>query len=213
MAFTDFSTLNKVREMFPHIKIVYEDFIAQKIKPFRYSVSLKNEIELSLSTQKPGEWFASFFLIAPLLKAAWNKHIQNLNLWVQTRLYADDILTGFPDFLITGLNKKQYSFLSAPMLAVVEAKEENFKEGWGQCAAEMLACQKINQNKDIDIFGIVCTGYVWEFAKLSQETLQIDTHVFTVSELQKLLNVLNYFFEEVEKQLPLVDTTIILNTE
>ncbi len=215
MAFTDFSTFSKFNESFPDIAIIEENFIPSELNIFEYAgfSFLENEIKDSLKVYRSNEQFISLFIIAPILKAIWMKFVQKLNLWTDEFIKADEKLVGRPDFLISGINKKQYILLTAPMLAVVEAKKEQFEQGWGQCAAEMLACQKINNKSEITIFGAVTTGKVWEFGKLYQNMLTIHTIPYSVGELQKLLNILNYFFEEVEKQLPLVDTTIILNTE
>ncbi len=47
-----------------------------------------------------------------------------------------------------------------PLLAVVEAKQEDFVKGWGQCLAEMVAAQKLNAGvtPQPTIYGIVTTG-------------------------------------------------------
>ena len=39
--------------------------------------------------------------------------------------------------------------------AVVEAKKDNFEEGWGQCLAELIAAQKLNGDQNNRLFGIV----------------------------------------------------------
>jgi len=45
--------------------------------------------------------------------------------------------------------------LGLPVLVVVEAKQNNFMEGWGQCLVELLAARKINQNDENFVYGIV----------------------------------------------------------
>ncbi len=213
MAFTDFSTFSKFHEVFPNIKIVKKNFIPAELKIFQYSDSLNHEIETSLKSFRCNEQFISLFIIAPILKAVWMNHFEKLNLWSDEFIKADEQLVGRPDFLISMLNEEQYQFLTPPLFVAIEAKKGEIDEAWGQCAAEMLACQKINNKSEITIFGAVTTGKVWEFGKLYQNMLTIHTIPYSVGELQKLLNILNYFFEEVEKQLPLVDITIILNTD
>ncbi len=36
--------------------------------------------------------------------------------------------------------------INTPLLSVMEAKKEDFEMGWGQCLAELIACQKINDS-------------------------------------------------------------------
>ncbi|MEQ9354020.1 MAG: hypothetical protein RIG63_25990 [Coleofasciculus chthonoplastes F3-SA18-01] len=48
--------------------------------------------------------------------------------------------------------------LGLPLLVVVEAKQNNFIEGWGQCLAELIAAQKMNQNETQPVYGIVTDG-------------------------------------------------------
>ena len=43
----------------------------------------------------------------------------------------------------------------------MEAKQNNFTEGWGQCLAELVAAQKLNKNNQIPIHGIVTDGELW----------------------------------------------------
>jgi len=35
---------------------------------------------------------------------------------------------------------------------VVKAKKENFTEGWGQCLAELIACQYMNDGEYITLW-------------------------------------------------------------
>ncbi|MFM8004268.1 MAG: hypothetical protein ACKO86_04805, partial [Dolichospermum sp.] len=54
-------------------------------------------------------------------------------------------LNGFCDFLIS-LSKEQL-FIRAPVITLVESKNENLKLGLAQCIAEMLAAQLFNEQK------------------------------------------------------------------
>jgi len=56
----------------------------------------------------------------------------------------------------------------SPYIAVIEAKKDDFTNGWAQCSLEMYAIQKINENDKLIICGIVSNGETWEFGKLSE---------------------------------------------
>src|SRR5262249_45267599 len=65
-------------------------------------------------------------------------------------------LTGICDFLL-GLGPEQL-FVKAPIVTLVEAKNENLREGIGQCAAEMVAARVFNEragNSIETIYGVV----------------------------------------------------------
>ena len=49
---------------------------------------------------------------------------------------------------------------------MVEAKKDNFEEGWGQCLAELVAAQKLNNNQHNLVYGVVSNGKMWEFGNL-----------------------------------------------
>lgn len=56
--------------------------------------------------------------------------------------------------------------ISAPVIAIVEAKNEDIKSGLGQCIAEMVAAQIFNEHENNEIptiYGIVTSGEIWKF--------------------------------------------------
>jgi hypothetical protein len=141
-------------------------------------------------------------LIYPILQAVWRVFKDDLFLWSHRSIQVDDILTGIPDYLIAKRSALG-RVLGAPLLTTVEAKKDNFEEGWAQCAAQMLALQKYNrtQHKDITVFGIVTNGETWEIAKLTDKHLTKDLRIFTVTELDKLWTALIALCQACKKQL------------
>jgi hypothetical protein len=100
-------------------------------------------------------------------------------------------LTGICDFLLS-LGPEQF-FVTAPVVALVEAKNENVREGMGQCAAEMVAAQLFNarEGNTIDtIYGAVTSGTVWRFMSLSGTTLSIDMAEYSINEPDQILGIL-----------------------
>jgi len=209
MAFTDFTSPNKVKEYYPELIISKKDFIPSNLDNFELTPAFEKDIKFGLRTYKPNEAFADKFLIVPIINKVWQNH-NSLNLWTETYIKADEKLQGRPDYLISPLDREQYEVLSLPIVALVEAKQENFTAGWGQCLAEMLACQKLNKSEKITIYGIVATGQYWEFAKLEGVNFIRNSVSFNVNNLQQILNVVNYIFEQAEKEIPLLDLSIVL---
>jgi hypothetical protein len=62
--------------------------------------------------------------------------------------------------------------IDKPYLIVVEAKQDNFTKGWGQCLAAMVAAQKINGEPATPVFGIVTNGTTWQLGRLQDNQFQ-----------------------------------------
>jgi hypothetical protein len=80
--------------------------------------------------------------------------------------------------------------LTAPLVVIVEAKKQDLEEGWGQCAAQMLAARVFNEREGQTvepIFGCVTTGDAWHFMELSGKTIAVDSRRFFLSELDTIL--------------------------
>jgi len=84
---------------------------------------------------------------------------------------------------------------------VVEAKKDNFSQGWGQCLAELVAAQKLNNEPQLRLFGMVSNGEVWEFGKLEADKFTKHLEVYTIKELDNLCGAINYLLEQCELQL------------
>ncbi|GJD15642.1 hypothetical protein RIVM261_005980 [Rivularia sp. IAM M-261] len=99
-------------------------------------------------------------------------------------------LNGNPDFLISR-NREQF-FITAPVITLVEAKNQDINSGLGQCGAEMLAAQIYNAKKNnaIDsVFGCVTTGVLWRFLRLENQTLSIDKVEISLEPVERLLGI------------------------
>jgi hypothetical protein len=85
--------------------------------------------------------------------------------------------------------------IESPVLAIVEAKKEDLNSGMGQCIAEMIAAQKFNEINDTPrrtMYGIVTTGNVWRFLKLSDRTASIDLTDYAMPPVDRILGILAY---------------------
>ena len=109
-------------------------------------------------------------------------------------------LTGFADYLIT----PRYAYLKTPLLCAAEAKKDDFEQGQAQCIAEMVACREKNQAEgyDIDLFGFVSNGQIWQFYKLTTENEVFETAEYTTLYLPELLGALDYICAECAKRVP-----------
>ena len=104
---------------------------------------------------------------------------------------AEADLTGVCDFIVS-LSPIQFG-LEAPVIVLVEAKNDNLEIGLGQCVAEMIAAQRFNAQKGNNIprvYGATTTGVLWRFLKLEAEKLHIDMAVYQITQCDKVLGIL-----------------------
>jgi hypothetical protein len=201
MAFTDYKNLTILKAKHPQIVVNSEDFIPE-LPEIEVENSLRKDIKNNLEAYRSNEFYACENLVSPILRYVWhNMYFKDINMWTHQAIKYDDDLCGVPDFMFTPLDQRQYEILSYPIITTVEAKADNFVEGWAQCIAQMLACQKLNTKPNFTILGIVTTGKMWEFAKLEGDNVTKNIIGFDIYDLPKLITVLDYLLGEAKKQL------------
>ncbi|WP_329608414.1 hypothetical protein [Nostoc sp. CMAA1605] len=88
-------------------------------------------------------------------------------------------------------SQEQYD-ITAPVVTIVEAKNESIKSGLGQCIATMIASKLFNQQQENpinEIYGVVTTGTDWKFLKLCNHTVFIDKQDYFIREVDKILGI------------------------
>lgn len=191
MAFTDFKSIAQVQSAF-QIKYTEQDYI-QGMSHIKPSESFVQELAFSRQYMDIFSSEASRCenVIYPILREAYKYYADKYTLWSHKSLNYDAVLTGTPDYMIATKSALGKTVLDKPLLVMVEAKQNNFSEGWGQCLAELLAAQKLNQSTKT-IHGIVTDGELWQFAKLTEDTFIKHISVFTLSDLPELFAALAY---------------------
>jgi hypothetical protein len=101
-------------------------------------------------------------------------------------------LNGFCDFIIS--KSEEQLILSNPIIAIVEAKNENIIGGLGQCIAEMYASIVFNKKENNDallkVYGVVTTGTAWKFLKMEGSIVQIDLDDYPIENVEKIVGIL-----------------------
>ena len=191
MAFTQFKNLGEVVKRYDLTQID-DKFINTKSK-IKVPNVLQEDITFSIGQGglfDISEAAICENFIYPIIKSVWKHFHHEYLLWSHTTLTADDTLTGIPDYLIAKRTKFGTSVVGPPIFVAVEAKKDNFEEGWGQCAAEMVASQKLNGNPEQRIYGIVTNGDKWEFAMLEKAVFTKEASFLTILQLKKLYAVI-----------------------
>jgi len=199
MAFSDFKAIPDVQERFG-IKHVENDFvrIEETAGP---SAQFLQELEFS---RRHINIFASEgarceTIIYPILREVYKGYAKSYALWVKKSLAHDEILSGTPDYFISTRSELGMLVVGKPLIIMVEAKKNDFEEGWGQCLAELVAAQKINEDLDFPVYGIVSDGERWQFGKLVGDAFTQNRTSFSIDNLPALFGAINAVFKEASK--------------
>jgi hypothetical protein len=151
-------------------EINYSDFLAQSIKEAR-----------------------SELIVMPILVELKRQLPSQISIFSGRDFTVDSTkgLNGFCDFLIS--RSPEQILIEAPVVTLVEAKNDNIQSGLGQCMAEMIAAQLFNQNKGNQIstiYGVITTGTNWRFLRLKGQIIEIDLNEYFISQIGKILGIL-----------------------
>ena len=152
-------------------------------------------LALEIDTEKA----RSELIISPIIVELRKYFNRQISLFSGTEFNVDKSkgLTGRCDFLIS-YSPKQLE-ITAPVVTIVEAKNDNIKSGIAQCIAEMLAAQLFNQQKNNQIFciyGIITTGSNWKFLRLRKKQVYIEAWEHFIGDLEDLLGILIYMIKD-----------------
>lgn len=195
MAFSDFKTISEVMEKF-RIVYVEKDFFKVEI-PLNPSEQFLEDFEFC---RQHIDIFGSEearceVLIFPILKEIYKRYADNYALWIQKPIAYDEILSGTPDYLISTKSELGRPVVGTPLIMLVEAKKNDFEQGWGQCLAELVAAQKINDAPDFPIYGVVSDGISWQFGCLVSNVFTQNRTSFSVDNLPILFGAIDSVFK------------------
>ncbi len=195
MAFSDFKKLSEVQEQF-RIKYMTSDFFKveaanppeQFLQEFRFTLQNINVLSSEASRCEA--------IIFPILREVYKAYADNYALWIREPIIYDEILSGTPDYLIATKSELGMTVVGTPLIMLVEAKKNDFEQGWAQCLAELVAAQKINADSDVPVYGIVSDGTFWQFGRLVGDAFTQNQINFSVDNLPTLFGAINAVFKE-----------------
>ena len=199
MSFSEFKSISEVQKAY---KIKYEEgkFILEKnifpsqvfIEDFQFN---KENIDIFSSEASRSE-----LIISPLLREMYKNHSNNYSFWIQKSISFDNVLSGTPDYILSKKSSLGKTVLETPIVIVVEAKKNDFEQGWGQCLAELVASQKINQSTAKSVYGIVTDGNLWQFGRLKEEIFTKNEDNYIIDNISKLYGALEFLANLVEQE-------------
>ena len=200
MAYSDF-TLRKVKEEL-NIQIAEQSGIFEgiaEIAPSPLLIEILKEhvsLALAINTEKArSELIIAMILVE--LRRMFDKKISFFS-GIEFTVDKDKGLNGFCDYLISA--SPEQLMLDFPVVAIVEAKNENLIGGLGQCIAEMVAADIQNRKEHQPteaIYGVVTSGNAWKFIKLQQSVAYIDMKEYYIDHAGKILGILRAMVRQV----------------
>ncbi len=156
--------------------------------------TLEDNIPLAIANAT--EKARSELIVSPILVAVRKHFNKQISLFsgIEFNVNIELELSGFCDFIIS--RSSLQTIIQAPVVTLVEAKNDNIKSGFGQCLAEMVAAQIFNQERGnhIDkIYGAITTGTAWQFLELEGKNAVLDLEEYYLKNLPKLLGILISF--------------------
>ena len=195
MAYSEF-TLRTLKERFGITATDAEDLFAD-VPPlpasdfFRTLLKRHLPIVRGLGTEKT----RSEMIIAPLLVELREQCDHQVAVFSGAEFSVDPAqgLYGFCDFLVS--RSPTMLSVTAPVLAVVEAKREDLTAGVAQCIAEMYATALFNERDGEPretLYGTVTSGTNWRFLRLRGLHAEVDLQEYFIEDVDKLLGILRY---------------------
>ena len=106
-------------------------------------------------------------------------------------------LNGVCDFLLTTTGLQLV--MTAPLVAIVEAKNDNVMNGMGQCIASMYAAELVNDREGHPgrtVYGVVTTGSAWKFLQLTGAAVTADQGEYYIVNVGKVLGIMRRMVQE-----------------
>ena len=201
MAFSDYKNLAQVQEEF-QIKYQEVDFVERLQIELPTSFCAELNFNLTAMDAFSSDAARCELVIFPVLREIYKRYFTEAALWVQKTLSVDAKLTGAPDYMLSRKSDLGKNVLGLPLLLLVEAKRNDFEQGWGQCLAELIASDRLNQHSR-PVYGIVTDGKLWEFGRLEHQVFTKNLASYTITDLDPLFSILNALFHLATQNLTL----------
>lgn len=176
-------TIDQSRDLFADIpEVAVQD-------AFKAMLQMHMKLAFAINTEKA----RSELIIAPLLVEVWKMCEGQISLFsgVDFHVEPDMGLKGTCDYILSRSSEQFY--VTAPVVLLVEAKNENIRAGLAQCIAEMVAARLFNEREENGlnvIYGAVTAGNIWKFLTLEGDVVYVDVAEYYIAQIGKILAIL-----------------------
>lgn len=191
MPYGTFRSISEVARIFDIEVIGSKQFVERLHREIPKDDFVKTEKKLADDLNFINETTICERIISPVLELVSSGY-ERLKIWSHVPYNVDKEkgLVGEPDYLIAPRTK--YGDMGVPPLCIVEAKKDDFEEGWTQALAEMVAASLQGRKTCLSV---VTTGNTWEFGKLENRVFIREPRKFSATvDLQEVFDVLNWAF-------------------
>ncbi len=199
MAYSDFNPLEKARLSFG--LSITDTHLFSNVTPITPSESLQSFLNdtLELATAIATEKARSELIIAPILIDVRKIYRKKIGFFSGKNFTVDAAqgLNGEVDFMLTA--SPVQSIITAPVVTIVEAKNDNINSGLGQCVAQMYGSWLYNQREGTPIekiYGAVSTGTIWKFLALCDKRVEIDLSEYYINQIEYIIGILCQAFSK-----------------
>jgi hypothetical protein len=131
-------------------------------------------------------------IVSPILVEIAQKFQDSVTLFSGENLEINpqEDLTGECDFFFSLVPQSEY--IEAPIISLVEAKDEDMDYGIAQCAAQLYGARLFNEAEGKNIpflYGCATDGVEWRFMRFEGNVFYIDTKIYT--DLREILGFLH----------------------
>ena len=197
MAYGTFNSVAEVAKKFDIEVVNKSTFFNKKeltIPDFLFSMVKKN---LKDKISYVSEYAICERLIRPILDIVAENYLLKVWSHIPYNVDKEKGLIGEPDYLIA--TRTKYGEMATPSLCIIEAKKENFDDGWTQALAEMVASSLLGAKT---CYAMVTTGAIWQFGKLENTIFTVDSRSLSAtSDLQTVFNTINWIFTEISSEI------------
>jgi hypothetical protein len=160
---------------------------------------LKETLELNMQLPMASEKAKSEGIIAPILSDLVKHNHFSFTYFSGYNFLVDKQqgLKGRCDFLLSKAPKARR--IEAPILSIVEAKNDNLEEGIPQCVAQLYAANLFNQRHGLPaqpMYGTVTYAFSWQFIMLDGKKAYVDDRLYTLDHLPQILGILQHIIEK-----------------
>ena len=202
MPYSDF-TIDDLKSKF-NLKIERRVELFPAVEPVSPSPLLREILEenLPLALEIDTEKARSELIVAPILVEIRKQFNRQISIFSGSEFTVDKTkgLNGRCDFILS--HSAEQLSITAPVVTMVEAKDDNIKSGIPQCIAEMVAAQIFNEQKNNQIesiYGCVTTGSLWKFMKLTENTVEIESTEHFIGNIESILAIFTQIIQTTRK--------------
>jgi hypothetical protein len=186
-----YSNFKKIRTVVKKFKLdlemadLFEEIILHEPSPWLKETLKKSKVMVLTNEKAKAER-----VISPILVEIAEQYPKNIALFSGENLEVSpsDDLSGECDFFFSLHPPKP--FIDAPIITLVEAKDEDMEYGIAQCSAQLYGAKCFNEAEGKSIpflYGCATTGIEWQFIRLEGTTFYLDNNIYT--DLREILGV------------------------